>query len=451
LALDEFGWVQSLPPGCYAEAMLCTIRGGHYPAGAYNVWYEGEGQLSFSKNVKIRSSTEGHILIDVDSSKSGFSLRINETNPREPIRNIRVIMPGFEKSWQKEPFHPAFLKRWQGMSCFRFMDWMETNNSPVRTWSDRPTLAHATFSRRGVALEWMIQLCNTANIDPWFCMPHQADDEFIRNFAKLVAEQLDPARKVFIEYSNEVWNGQFAQSKYAQEQGLALGLDQSGRRYRAARKFTALRSMQIFAIWEQAFDGRERLIRVLPSHSGNKGVSEDILSFREAAKHADALAVAPYMPFTVGRGRLKDLGTQLATQTVDQLLDLFEQTALQKSLKRMDLDKALADKHGLKLIAYEAGQHMVIHSTDKDLAERVTAQMHAANRHPRMGDIYRRYLNHWAAIGGETIAMYQSTRRWNKNGSWGLAEFYDSLPADYPKYDAVLKWARKNGQPVAKD
>ncbi|MFT4511855.1 MAG: hypothetical protein ACI91B_000538 [Planctomycetota bacterium] len=450
LAVDALGWVESLQPDCYAEAMLCTIPDGHFPAGIYTVFYEGEGQLAFSKSVKVRESQPGRILIDVDSSKRGFSLRIEETNPTTPIRNIHVIMPGFAETWEKEPFHPAFLKRWEGMACFRFMDWMDTNHSEVRSWGDRPTLAHATFSRRGVALEWMIELCNATGVDPWFCMPHLADDEFIHNFAVMTKQRLDPSRRVYIEYSNELWNGQFAQSKYAQDQGLKLGLGRPGRRYEAGRKFTALRSMQIFEIWGHAFGGNERLVRVLPSHSGNKGVSEDILGFREAANHADALAVAPYMPFTVGRGRLKDSGARFDDLSVDQLLDYFEETALQTGLERMDRDKAVADKHGLKLIAYEGGQHMVAFGRDRDLVARLTAKMQDANRHPRMGDIYRRYFDHWAAIGGGTLAVFLSIKRWNKSGAWGVAEFYDSKPSEYPKYDAVLDWAKRNGQPTGR-
>ncbi len=54
LAVDEFGWVKRLEPGCYAEAMLCTISGGHYPAGTYTVLYEGEGKLDFGKNAKVK-------------------------------------------------------------------------------------------------------------------------------------------------------------------------------------------------------------------------------------------------------------------------------------------------------------------------------------------------------------------------------------------------------------
>ena len=32
--------VKKLEPACYAETMLCTIQGGHYPAGVYTVLYE---------------------------------------------------------------------------------------------------------------------------------------------------------------------------------------------------------------------------------------------------------------------------------------------------------------------------------------------------------------------------------------------------------------------------
>lgn len=77
LAVDEFGWVKQLEPGCFAEAMLCTISGGHYPAGTYTVFYEGEGKLDFGKNAKIKTREPGRILIDVDSSKGGFSLQIH--------------------------------------------------------------------------------------------------------------------------------------------------------------------------------------------------------------------------------------------------------------------------------------------------------------------------------------------------------------------------------------
>lgn len=446
LEIDELGWVKRLPPGVYAESMLCTISGGHYPSGVYTVFYEGEGKIEFGKGPEVVESRPGRIRVRVDASRGGFSLQLRETNPENYARNIRVIMPGFEGTWEKDPFHPALLERWRGFACFRFMDWMHTNGSEIRAWADRPTLAHATFSKRGVALEWMIELCNRTKIDPWFCMPHLADDDFVRRFAGMVRARLDPESKVYIEYSNEVWNGQFAQSKYAGGRGVELGLGPKERPWEAGWHFTAVRSLEIFRIWEEVFGGHGRFVRVLPTQAGVGSVAEGVCGFRDAHKGADALAGAPYMPYSIGRGKSADIGKEMAGWTADQMLDHFEKTAFADSLERMRKDKAIADKYGLRLVAYEAGQHMVAFVRDRELLEKITATMHAANRHPRMGDMYLRYFDAWAAAGGDVMAVFSSIGRWSNHGAWGLAEFYDSAPAEYPKLDAVLKTARKWGQ-----
>jgi hypothetical protein len=446
LALDEFGWVKRLEPDCFAESPLCTIKGGHYPSGVYTVLYEGDGAIAFRGGVKVLDERPGRMRIDVDASQGGFMLQIRRTEPENYIRNIHVIMPGFEATWQRDPFHPAFLERWRGMACFRFMDWMDTNNSEVRTWAQRPTLRHATFSKRGVALEWMIDLCNRQHIDPWFCMPHMADDDFIRRFATMVRERLDPALNVYVEYSNEVWNSQFAQTHYAQEKGRALGLGVQP--WEAGWHYTAQRSLEIFTLWEEVLGGRQRLVRVLPSQSGNTGVSEGVLGFRGAAQHADVLAVAPYMPFTVGRGKLKDMGAEMVSWDVEKLLDFFEEHAFTDSMERIRKDKGVADKYGVGLVAYEGGQHMVAMLRDQDLVERLSALMHEANRHPRMGALYTRYFDEWARIGGGVFAVFASIGGYNNFGAWGLAEFYDSKPADSPKLDATYRWASRHGQAV---
>ena len=64
--------------------------------------------------------------------------------------------------------------------------------------------------------------------------------------------------------------------------------------------------------------------------------------------------------------------------------------------------------------------------------------------------MYRRYFDHWAEIGGDTFAVFSSISRWSNHGAWGLAEFYDSRPSEYPKYAAVLEWAKEHRQPVAR-
>jgi hypothetical protein len=62
--------------------------------------------------------------------------------------------------------------------------------------------------------------------------------------------------------------------------------------------------------------------------------------------------------------------------------------------------------------------------------------------------MYRRYYDEWAKIGGDTFAVFSSIGQYSNHGAWGLAEYYDSRLADYPKLDATLRWAKQHGQLV---
>ena len=444
LALDEHGWVKRLEADCWAETPLCTIEGGHYPAGKYTILYEGKGSLDVWNAAKVVLQTPGRIVIDVDPSKGGFHLKLVETDPENYVRNIRVIMPGFEETWQQNPWHPAFLARWQGVACLRFMDFMDTNGSEIRTWQDRPVAVDATFSRKGVPVELMVDLCNRLGADGWFCMPHKADDDYVRNFARQVKERLDGRLRAYVEYSNEVWNGQFAQSRYAGEEGIKLGFAEKP--WEAAWRYTAYRSVQIFRIWEDAFGGHERLVRVLPSQAANPYVSERVVEWQEAYKQADALAIAPYNSMNLAPGG-KPSSDEVAGWTVEQVMDYLETKALPESLEWIAGNKKVADKYGLKLVTYEGGQHMVGVGGGEN-NDKLTALLHAANAHPRLGAIYEKYYSGWEQAGGDLFCYFSSVGRWSKWGSWGMLQYYDDDPAASPKYMATMTWAARLGQKV---
>ncbi|GIW97753.1 MAG: hypothetical protein KatS3mg111_1086 [Pirellulaceae bacterium] len=445
LDLDEHGWVKSLQPGCFAETLMCTIEGGHYPSGRYVVLYEGNGELQVRGAGKVVQQTPGRIEADVDSSKGALFLQLRQTDPADYVRNIRVIMPGFEDSFESLPFHPIFLDRWRGVACLRFMDWMETNNSPIKHWSDRPTPRTATFTEKGVPLEWMIDLCNHQQVDPWFCMPHMADDEYIRNFARMVRERLDPRLTVYVEYSNEVWNGTFQQNRWAAQEGMRLGF--SDKPWEAAWRYTAYRSLQIFAIWEDVFGGRERLVRVLASQAANPAVSEQVLQFQDAYRHADALAVAPYISFNVPASGDGITAATVENWTLEQLMDHVETHSLPQAISWIRKQKAIADKFGVRLIAYEGGQHLVGVRGGEN-SEKMTDLFHQANRHQRMGLLYDRYYQAWEESGGELFCYFSSVSRWSKWGSWGILEYFDDDPARAPKFMSTMRWAKRWGQPV---
>jgi hypothetical protein len=447
LSLDEHGWVKRLEPDCYAETPLCTIEKGHYPSGRYTVLYEGKGQLAFTGAASIAESQPHRLSIQVDSNKGGFFLQLKATDPADPVRNIRVIMPGFEDSYAKQPFHPGFLARWRGVACLRFMDWMKTNGSKISTWTERPRPDDASFTPKGIPVEVMVALCNRQKADAWFCMPHLADDDYVRRFAQLVKERLDPELKVYLEYSNEVWNGMFAQSKWAGEQGLKLGFAKQP--WEAGWAFTAYRSVQIFRIWEEVFGGRGRLVRVLPSQGANPYVSERILAFQDAYKQADALAIAPYMGLCVPAKSDKKLNAEtVASWSVEQVLDYMDKTVLPETVEMIRKQKATADKYGLRLVSYEAGQHMVGVAGGEN-NEAMNTLFYAANAHTRMGALYRQYFSAWTEAGGDLLCAFSSTGNWSKWGSWGLLQYADEPIDGAPKYRATLEWAKQCGQPVA--
>ena len=446
-ALDEHGWIKRLQPDCWAETPLCTLAPGRYPAGKYTVLYDGRGKLDFS-SAAIVSSEPGRMVIEVDSSKGGFFLKLMATDPENYVRNIRVIMPGFEDSYRDHPFHPVFFKRWQGVACLRFMDWMHTNGSKISKWSERPKPQDATFSAKGVAPEVMIDLCNRLQTDAWFCMPHLADDEYVRRFAEMVKQKLAPGRKVYVEYSNEVWNNMFPQTRYSWEKAKELGIGPNERPWEGGGMYYARRSVEIFKIWEDAFGGRDRLVRVLAWQSGNTWWMERIiLPYQGAYKHADALAIAPYIGMNVPRQGKELTADMVAGWTVDRVLDRLEQESLPKSIGAIRATKEVADRHGLMLLAYEGGQHMVGVAGGEN-NETMARLFQAANAHPRMGKIYGKYFDAWEQSGGDLFCYFSSVGRWSKWGSWGIMQYFDDDPAESPKFMAAMRWAKKCGQRV---
>jgi len=91
-------------------------------------------------------------------------------------------------------------------------------------------------------------------------------------------------------------------------------------------------------------------------------------------------------------------------------------------------------------VAYEAGQHLVGVGGGENNQE-LTKLLMAANRHPRMGQFYTRYLDAWRDAGGDLCGIFSSVGRFSKWGSWGLLEYYDD---DTPKFQAVLRWNGAN-------
>ncbi|NBD15140.1 MAG: cellulose-binding protein [Cyanobacteria bacterium] len=464
LDLDANGWVKSLPSPkdsteyTYVGTLLFRELEGNYPGGEYVVLYEGEGTIEYDFDATRvpAASSPGRDVIRVNPSNSGIYLKITETDPNQTgnyLRQIRVLPVTSENSDPSALFNPTFIEKIQPFAAFRFMDWMKTNNSTQKEWSHRPTLEDATWSQAGAPVEIMVELANRTDSDPWFTIPHQATDEYVINFASYVRDHLDPDLKVYVEYSNEVWNSQFEQAQWVQKQaqqewgegGYGKGLEWFGKR-----------TTEITRLWDEVFGPeKERVIGVMGAQAANPWTAQKALNYQAWAEsplsHAeygiDAIAIAPYFG-SLGKPAHETVVESWTTEADGGLSKLFDELsqggilpdgppggALQQAYQNMQNYVELAEQEQLQLLAYEGGQHLVGRGGVENNTA-VTKLFIEANRDPRMGELYREYLSQWQELGGGLFVNFSDIGQASKWGSWGVLEYVNQESS--PKYDALI-------------
>ena len=447
IPLRADGYPQSLPvenAGVQLIARTYVLTGQVHPLpeGDYTLIAEGTGTVRIRQSggsgwqtlnspgmLSFPKETDGHFFID-----------ILQSDPADPVHNIRLILPGFMDSYETEPYHPDFVDFLEPFQCIRFMDWMRTNGSTIAEWEHRTPADYysqtvpfaGNVPYRGVAYEYLFDLCNTLGKDAWVNIPHMAGDGYIEQFATFMRDHLDAGLKIYLEYSNEVWNTApaFPQSAWVTQQGQAMGYPEPDANQRAL--FTAKRSADVFRIFEEVFGSEsDRLVKVLAGQAGNQAVAETILNaflnnlenVNPTGEEVDALAIAPYFGNFIN-----------AAVDVEDVLDQAVESMETLAFPRIDNHQNMLTAHGwnIPLIAYEGGQHLDGNSPALD------ALFCEANRHEGMGELYCTYFNYWYEQGGGLFMHYNSTSSCGASGSWGLKEYTGQPDAEAPKYRAIL-------------
>lgn len=438
LSLDTRGWVKKLNGnGHYAESLMFVDLQGHYPGGKYICLYEGDGAIEFAEGASVLEARPGRLVVNVAPKDGPIALRLTKTNPLDPVRNIRLIMPGFEKTYMEQPFHPDFLKRWSGFRVARFTGWSVPNGCKVEKWSDRVTPEHASQGTvSGVALEYQIQLANALQADPWLCLPVRVDDDYVREFARLLRAKLDGDRKIYLEYANECWHSGFDGGQFCAERGKALGLSKND--YEAQIRFYSQRSVEIFKIVQEVFGSHDRLVRVLNTAPDSTWAIETVTDWKNAGKNVDAIAIAPYFGGQFGKPASEKATAAL---TVEQLLDACQQD-IEANAKRTKETAKFVKARGLKFLAYEGGQHLVgVEGVENN--ELLTKLFQSANRNGRMKDLYLQDLRGWDEAGGGLFCVFVSMGYPTKWGSWGILDYFDQDEKTAPKMQAIREFMRK--------
>ncbi len=251
LSLDSNGDLRALRPGQSAQRVVYTSEA--YPAGDYTLLYDGAGRFDVAGGTIVASSP-GRATVRVGpNAGSGLVLHLSAMDAANPVRNVHLVLPGFEATYATQPFVPAFVRSLQGRSVLRFAQWMNADTFVDSIfWIQRPRVARVTqLAPNGVAPEYMILLANLTGASPWFTLPAGASDAYAYGFAALVHRTLDPRLHPVFQYGNEIWNPATPSNGYARMAARNVGI--SGDPSRAALEWYTRRSARLFSIVRAAF------------------------------------------------------------------------------------------------------------------------------------------------------------------------------------------------------
>lgn len=442
-------------------------------AGRYVLSWDGEGDLrvgALADNTRY-SYSKREVRFDYTPGEGTVSISFTRTDPDDPIRNITLVRESHEQLHAAGAiFNPDWLARVEDLRMVRFMDWMFTNGSELETWDQRPRVGDYSYVRRGVPLPVMLRLANRIGVNPWFTLPHLADDAYVRAFAEEVKAGLDPRLTVHAEYSNELWNFVFPQAQWANRQAQdRWGTDQNG----AWMQFAGLRAAEVAGIWSDVFgeEADDRLVNVVSVHTGWMGLEEVQLEapLAEDVRPADAFdayAVAAYFGHELGTPEMLDSVTGwieasrlVAVSRADE--KGLEGEARAEFLEREEIAMAAdmaagvlakgslseltgellpyhaktSDRYGLDLEMYEGGTHVV--GLEAVLEEQaVTDFFTRFNYSPQMTDLYGTLLAAWDELGDGPFNAFVDVAIPAKWGSWGALRHLDDAN---PRWDRLME------------
>jgi len=431
LNLDSNGYVISLSPKQEAVSVVMMGENSSLYSGSYVFSYTGDGVFKFFGAVTAgEASREGDkttIPLTVGPDSGGVFFYLTTTDPSNYPKNIKIYESRYtEAQVDSLVFNPAFVSLASKFSYIRFMDWLKTNNSPNRFWEQRPKVEDCSWSSdKGVPYEICLSLTSKIRAVPWLCIPHQADAEYVAALAELLATD----REIYVELSNEVWNGIFNQHQYfiteaGNQGGLQSGLQSGlqGDAFLSAMTYHALLGSEFSSILKAK---NSKIKFVQGGFIAWPWGADQVLGYLKANGKPlpDSYAIAAYFGGEYGNPDYYSIQQVLAFTPVS-LVESCISKDLPGLLSAIDAFVVVGNKYGVKITGYEGGQHMVgVRGQENNAA--INVLFDKANRTPRISEAYFQLAKNWQIkTGGSPLCFFNLVEAPSKYGRWGM---YTSL------------------------
>jgi len=432
---DSNGW-PIMPTSYRVRTVMLNDLEGDYPSGTYTVTWDGSGTVKLSGDADLTATTSP-ATVSVTAGDSGIWLAIYNSNPANPVRNVKILLPGFSDDYDGS-FNPDFLGALEPFKVIRFMDWQRTNSSGLVNYADLPGPDYFTMgSGKGVALELMVELANTLEADVWFCMPHQASDAFIVDFATYVKNNLHAGGKAYVEWSNEIWNGfdGFSQHDWVEDQaGAPIGDN-------AFYDKWAERVANTHTIWTNVWaPSTARLVRVMAGQAGDSYKTNKVAE-RLVPGSWDAISCAFYFGHRSG--------SNFPFNTSSSLADVKAQAASAISGETntwLANHATLAATYSVDFIGYEGGQHYVPNHYNVLEIPGLGAKFLDMQDDAEMSTMYDSLMDVCYNNGMTLMCFFNDVKQPDNSGPWGHLVEQDGWKAGKitdpanRKYKAIMDW-----------
>lgn len=434
---------------------------GRYPSGRYMLEVSGDGELQVSGDAAAATFVApGSFPVDVRPSSTGVRLEIRRSSVDDPIRDLHLWLP--QAGAARSPFPPLLLDRLRGFSVLRAADLMRVRSGEYpcddpsvpphapacrQSWAARARADDFTqASPRGVAIEHLVELANRVGLDLWPGIPHAATDDWVRGLATQLRDQLRPDVEVYVQLSDEVWSPGRPQHAYFRALGAAEapGLPRDV----AARRAFARRTAEVWRLFAEVFEDEadRRLIRVVPGFFARPAYAEALLadlgqpSINRAGLPPEALSVGAWFGGTVAdtlvaKGKAKRATAEAVLDALSASLgSLTDPPSSETFAGLARAHSRLARRRGAALVAYAGGPRLVVGAGEPSP---LNAALHAANRHPRMAELYAQALDLWFGVGGRAFVVHALAAPFDAAGSFGHLEYMSQPIARAPKFQAL--------------